>query len=223
MNDDIETILKQCLTCFQSVKNLKPTIPNCRMNRLSNSSKIGEFVEIDFIGPVLHEKNKKGYMGVALENYFKWPVLIVFKTCSRHNAFKLPGLVCDNILLPVTVSLYNANSLKSRKFDEFINQKKIKLEFVTLYLHTTNKCVERHARTIQDCMKNFTLEGITLKEAVKGPSRVLRFSENSAIQMTPFEKVTGNKLVTILTSKFRLVYSRASLTKIIKDSNGKTI
>ena len=81
-------------------KNLKPLILNCRVNGLAHSTKTGELAQIDFIGPVLNKANKKSYIGLAVDSFSKWPLLIVCKTCSRHNAIKLPDLVCDSIGLP---------------------------------------------------------------------------------------------------------------------------
>ncbi len=223
IEEDLKRKSKQCLTCFRAGKNLKPLIPNCRINRLPPSTKTGELVQIDFIGPVLNEKNKKRYIGVAIDNYSKWPVLIVCKTCSRHNAVKLLDLVCENLGLPETVRLENAKCFKSRKFGEFISQKKIKLEFVTPHLHSANGSVERQARTIQDYMKTFLLEGNSLKQAVRRITKVLRFTESSAIKMSPFEKLTGNKPRTVLTNLLNLDYPDASLMKTVRDSNGKIL
>ena len=59
LKEDLKQKSKQCLTCFRAGKNLKPIIANCRVNRLPPSSRTGDLVQIDFIGPVNNEKKTK--------------------------------------------------------------------------------------------------------------------------------------------------------------------
>ncbi len=68
LKEDLKQKSKQC---FRAGKNLKPIKPNCRVNRLPPSSRTGDLVQFDFIGPVNNENNKKRYIGVAVDNYSK--------------------------------------------------------------------------------------------------------------------------------------------------------
>ena len=52
-------------------------------------------------------------------------------------------------------------------------------------MHTLIGIVERHIRTLESYIKPFLIENNDLKHAVRRAIRVLRFTENSVLGMSP--------------------------------------
>ena len=57
-NQDIAAKANNCLTCFRSGMNLKPSFPRPKKNVLPKWKSVGEQIQIDFAGPSTSEKGK---------------------------------------------------------------------------------------------------------------------------------------------------------------------
>ncbi len=82
---DIKNKAKQCITCFRSGKNLNSVIPENEVNHLPKFREVGEEVQIDFIGPVLNEKNQKKQIIVAIDQFSKWTFAKVCDACNTKT------------------------------------------------------------------------------------------------------------------------------------------
>ncbi len=125
--------------------------------------------------------------------------------------------------LPKSIRLDNAKCFKSRRFGKFLEGRGIRTEFVTPYLHTANGVVEITARTLQDFVKVYLKEGNSLKNAVRRTVKMLRFSVHSAINMTLFEKLTGNKPRSMLTNVLNLENPEKTLVTLVTDLDGNVM
>ncbi len=166
---------------------------------------------------------------MAVDNYSRWSFATVCKACNSDSAIEILAIVCENIGLPSSIKVDNASAFKSRKFRNFIEERGIKIEFSKPCVHTPIGIVERHLRTLEPYIKPFLIGNSDLKHAVRRAIKVLRFSENSAIKMSPYEKLTGQKPRNQLTDRLGLENPEATLVTMVKNveeqpqpKNGRT-
>ena len=163
------------------------------------------------------KKEKKRYIALAIDNFSRWPLAIVCKSCNKDSALKLLAVICENIGLPKCLKVDNATAFKSRKFRNFLQEKGIEIEFSTPYVHTPIGIVERHITTLESYIKPFLLENNDLKHAVRRAIKGLRFTENSVLGMSPFKKLTGNKPRNVICNRIGLENPDATIVTMVKN------
>ncbi len=186
---------------------------------MPSAESVGEQIQIDFAGTFVNEKGKKKFIALAFDNYTRWPFVLVCKSCNAESAMKLIAIVCENLGLPQKIRADNATAFKSKTFRRLLSGKGIQLEFSTPYVHTPIGIVERHIRTLESYVRPFVLENDDLKHAVRRAIKVIRFSENSTLKMSPFEKLTGNKPRITINNCLGSGNPEATLITMIKGPN----
>ena len=138
---------------MNSAKNLKyqfsSTKNKSNYRYWPNFEKKYKETQIDFPGKLQFQHVTGGpYIFIAIDRYFKCPVIRVCKSTEAKEVNKLPESFIDLFGFPEKTKSDKASAFRSEDFEEFCEKKIIEVEDSAPSLHTVKKAFERAQQTL---------------------------------------------------------------------------
>ena len=156
--------------------------------------------QIDFPGK-LHFKHVTGgpHIFIAIDRYFKWPVIRVCRSTAAKEVNKLPESFIDSFGFPEKTKSDKASAFLSEDFKEICENKIIEVEDSAPSLHTITKAFERAKQTLKNLNIASVADKISSTENLRRALRMMQFTVHTGIKFSPFESHPGRQTGTELT------------------------
>ncbi|KAI5193332.1 hypothetical protein NEMIN01_2480, partial [Nematocida minor] len=174
MWDEAERITKQCETCI--VNNRKRA---AGYNYVETTRKL-ELVGLD----IMKEEIEGVYILVMIDYYTRAAKMHILKNRTTEEIKVGIGRFINNYGTPEKIITDNAKELTSREIEEYLINKGIEHERISVEAHTSNGRVERLIRTIREAIVKLDRRR-EFKERMKEIEMSYNSTWHSAIKMTP--------------------------------------
>ena len=203
INKDIEDKVKNCIACLAFGENLKYQIP--KREKVKTLTEPQEEILIDFTGKLHKHLNGENQLLIAVDRFSKWPTV---KTCKTSETKKVITFLKQNFILYGLLEKVNSNKGRayiSKDYIEFYQSKNIEREYCTPRIHTSTGAVERAIQTMKNLLVANLEDDFCLTECVNRALKVMRFTIQTGLKLTPFELHHSRK-------------PRTELTNLVEDS-----
>ena len=188
---------ENCKQCLDQGKNLKPIISKSELGTLLKLSEPNEELQIDFAGPIVDTKNNNNehYILAAVDRFSRYPSALVHTNCDTQTAIEFLNQYCKFHGIPRSIRCDQAQAFKSRAFEIYCKEKKIKLIFSPTHDHRASGMVERLIQTLKRRLATMNIDPIwdktTIAEKITEIIESIRLIPNRITKIPPFQAHLG--------------------------------
>ena len=125
MNRQIIETFEKCRECTLFGKNFKPASTFNYAKPLHVLSGPNQELQLDFAGPILHEKVSKIFLLVAIDRFSKFPSVLISKTTGAKKVTKILDSYIRIHGLPRSIRTDHGSGFKNNLVQEFCSNKGI--------------------------------------------------------------------------------------------------
>ena len=199
MNRQIIETCEKCRECTLFGKNLIPASTSNTAKSLPVLSGPNQELKLDFAGPLPDEKGYKIFLLVAIDQFSKFPSVLISKTTGAKKVTKFLDSYIRIHGLPHSIRTDHGSWFKNSLVQEFCSSRGIKHILSPVGDHRGSGLVERSIQTIKRKLGVAKLDPNfkNLKDKIHQIFEDIRKSNHSVLKKSPFELHFGRKPNTV--------------------------